>query len=429
MLFKNISILNENIDVENNMYVGIKGDTIEYIGNEPPSADYGEEYDGRGKLLMSGFFNAHGHSPMTLMRGYGENLSLQDWLFTRIFPFEDKLTSQAVYSATLLAMAESIKFGIVSTSDMYYFVEDMVRAVEESGAKSNISRSIVAVEGKTFDEMPSIIEMKNAIKHFDGYANGRIKMDTSLHAEYTNNEKLARELAQFTKEAGLIMHVHVSETKAEHEECKGRHGGRTPVQYLNDCGIFDTPALAAHCVWIEGEDFDILKNKGVTVATNPCSNLKLASGVCDVNKLLKKGINVAIGTDSVASNNSLNFIEEMKTLALIAKVKHMDPTVITPKEVLRAATVGGAIGQGRMDTGVLKEGNKADLIVMNIDVPNMQPIHEMASNIVYSASSSDIVMTMADGKVLYNDGEFTTIDIEKAIFETDKQTKDILGRL
>ncbi|HKM28289.1 MAG TPA: amidohydrolase [Anaerovoracaceae bacterium] len=429
MLFKNITILNENLDIENNMYVGIKGDTIEYIGNEPPSADYGEGYDGKGKLLMSGFFNAHGHSPMTLMRGYGENLSLQDWLFTRIFPFEDKLTSQAVYAATLLAMAESIKFGIISTSDMYYFVEDMIRAVKESGAKSNISRSIVTVEGKSFNEMPSIIEMKDAIKRFHGDANGRILMDTSLHAEYTTNERLARELAEFTKDAGLIMHVHVSETKSEHEECKERHGGRTPVQYLNDCGIFDSPALAAHCVWIEGEDFDILKDRGVTVATNPCSNLKLASGVCDVSKLIKKGINVAIGTDSVASNNSLNFIEEMKTLGLIAKVKSMDPTVITPKEVLRAATLGGALGQGRKNTGALKKGYKADLIVMDIGVPNMQPIHDMVSNIVYSSSSSDIVLTMVDGKTLYKDGEFTTIDIEKAIFETDKQTKDILGRL
>ena len=429
MLFKEITILNENFEIEENMYVAIEGDKIEYIGKTKPDKKYSREYDGKGRLLMPGFYNAHAHSPMGLMRGYGENLVLQDWLNKKIFPFEDKLDSNSVYWGTLLCLAESLRFGIVSTSDMYYFIPDMVRATIDSGAKNNISRSIVNFAGEDFDKMVSVQEMKDAINQFNGAADGRVIIDTSLHGEYTSDPKTARALAEFTKSVGLNMHVHVSETKLEHEECKERHNGMTPVEYLNMCGIFDTPATAAHCVWIEGEDFDILKEKGVTVATNPVSNLKLASGICDVPKLLSKGVNVAIGTDSVASNNSLNFMEEIKTMSIIGKVRSGDPTVITTKEALRAATYGGAVAQGRMDCGVLKVGNKADVIVMKIDVPNMHPIHNLANNIVYSASGSDIAMTMVDGKVLYENGEYMSIDIEKTIYEAEKATQGILEKL
>lgn len=429
MLFKEIRILNKDFEIEEDMYVGVKDDTIAYVGKERPAEDYGQEYDGKNRLLMPGFYNAHAHSPMALMRGYGENLVLQDWLNTRIFPFEDKLTSNAVYWGTMLCMAESIRFGIVSSSDMYYFIPDMAKAVADSGAKSNLSRSVANPMGMAYDQLPSVQETLDAIKLYHGYADGRILMDTSIHAEYTTNEETVRGLAALTKEHDLIMHVHVSETKLEHEECKGRHGGLTPAQYFNQCGLFDTRTLAAHCVWCEGEDFDILKEKEVTVATNPISNLKLASGICDAPKLMKMGINVAIGTDSVASNNSLNFLEEIKTFATVAKVNAMDPTLITPKEALMAATRNGALAQGRTDCGVLKEGNKADLIVLRTDVANMHPIHNLANNIVYAASGSDIALTMVDGKILYQNGEYTTIDIEKTIFEAEKATAEILKQL
>ena len=429
MLFKNIAVLDENYQIKENMYVSTAGERIAYIGSEKPRGDFGYEYDGKGKLLMPGFYNAHAHSPMALMRGYGENLVLQDWLNTRIFPFEDKLDGNAVYWGTLLCMAESLRFGIVSSSDMYYFIPDMVRAVEDSGAKANISRSVVNPAGIPFDQLPSVKETREAIRLYNGYAGGRVIMDTSIHAEYTSNEETVRGLAALTAEEGLIMHVHVSETKLEHEECMARHNGMTPVQYFAHCGLFDTPAVAAHCVWCSDEDLDILKEKGVTVAANPVSNLKLASGISNTARMLEKGINVAIGTDSVSSNNSLNFLEEMKVFALIAKVKNQDPTVITPKEALKAATRNGAAAQGRTDCGVIKEGNKADLIVLRTDVPNMHPVHNLLNNIVYSAAGSDIVMTMADGKVLYRDGEYTTIDIERAIFEAEAATEGILKQL
>ena len=428
MIFKNITILDENFNTKENMYVGIKGEIIDYIGSEEPKETYGESYDGKGKLLMCGFYNSHAHTPMTLMRGYGENLSLQDWLNTRIFPFEDKLSSNSVYSGMLLGIAESLRFGIVSSTDLYYFCDDMARAVLESGIKNNLGRGVVNFGDGDVAQLQGFLETKQLFENFHNEGNGRLKVDVSLHAEYTSNPATALHLAEYAKLTGANMHVHVSETEFEHEECKKRHG-LTPVQYLNKQHIFDTKATAAHCVWLEEEDFDILAQKGVTVASCPVSNLKLASGVCNIPKLLGKGINVAIGTDSVASNNSLNMIEEMKFFAVANKGKQYDPTLITPVETLKAATFAGAKGQGRDDCGKLARGFKADLIVMDLKQPNMHPIHNMANNMVYSASGSDVLLTMVDGKVLYKNGEYLTIDIEKTIYEAEEETKRILGEL
>ncbi len=429
MLFSNITIINENMEIEKYKYVKVTGDRITYIGDNKPEEDYSREYNGSGKLLMSGFFNGHGHSPMSLMRGYGENMALQDWLFKKIFPFEDQLDSQAVYWGTMLAMAESLRYGIVSTSDMYYFCEDMARAVIESGAKANISRSITNPMGAPLSELASLNEMKEFYNGFHNAADERIKVDMSLHAEYTSNPETAMALADHACSLeDTIMHIHVSETKSEHEECIERHG-LTPAAYLEKMGLFDVPAIAAHCVYSDDNDLEIFKARGVTVATNPVSNMKLASGICNVQKILDKGINLAIGTDSVASNNSLDFMEEMKVMTIGCKAQTGDPTAVTPKDALRAATFGGAKAQGRKDSGVIKEGNKADLIVIDISQPNMHPVHNLINNMVYSCSGKDVVLTMVDGKVLYDNGEYTTIDIEKTIFEAQKSTEKILERL
>lgn len=428
MLFKNISILNESFEIEENMYVGIDGEKITYISKEAPKRGFGRVYDGTGKLLMSGFVNTHAHSPMALMRGYGENMALQDWLNKKIFPFEAKLTGDAVYWATMLAMAESVRFGIVSTTDMYYFSEDMVRAIAESGTKNNLSRSITCFDDSELWELESAKEMKSLFETYHNAEGGRIKVDMSIHAEYTSTPKIVRQMAEYTSFIGANMHVHLSETQSEHEECKARHG-MTPAAYFNRLGLFDTPTTAAHCVWIEGDDFEILKEKGVTVASNPVSNMKLASGVCNVPKLLDMGINVSLGTDSVASNNSLNYIEEMKYFATAAKERVKDPTAVTPKQALQAATSSGAQSQGRSDTGVLARGKKADLIVLDISGPHMHPVHSLINNLVYSASGSDVVLTMADGKILYENGKYFTIDLERAVYETERAAKKILQAL
>ena len=430
MLFKNIGIIDEEFKYQEDMTVGVKGDRIAYIGKEvPKDADsYGEVYDGRNKVLMSGFYNAHGHSPMCLMRGYGENIALQDWLEKKIFPFEAKLYNKAVYWGTLLTMAESLRFGIVSTSDMYYFLDYMVRAISTSGMKSNISRAVANPVGLPLEECVGIKETREAIMMYDNFDNGRIKVDASVHAEYTNNLETMRAVAEIAEEYDTNIHIHLSETEHEHKACIEKYG-KTPAEVMLETGLFNKPCTAAHCVWISESDMDILKEKGATVASNPASNFKLASGICDVPKLYKKGINVALGTDSTASNNSLNFIEQIKLFALAGKVKSMDPAAMTPEQILFSATRAGALSQGREDCGLLSEGFKADLIVIDAGGPNMQPVYDMAHNLIYSADGKDIVLTMVDGKVCYRDGEYKTIDIEETIAEADKARQKILSEL
>lgn len=428
MLFKNISILDENFTIKTNMYVGTKDSKIDYVGEKMPSQDYGEVYLGENKLLMSGFFNTHSHSPMTLLRGYGENLSLSDWLNTRIFPFEDKLQGQDVYYGTLLAICEMIRFGIVSNSDMYYFCDDMVKAFDEGGMKVNISRGTTCFDDSSYYKLPAYHEAKEIFEKYHQSSDGRIKIDISLHGEYTSSEKVALEISEFCKSLNTIMHIHMSETYEEQEQCKQRHG-MTPAQYFNKIGLFDNPTLAAHCVHLEGEDFDILKEKGVSVATCPKSNLKLASGFCNVPKLLNMGINTTLGTDSVASNNNLNMLEEIKTLALIHKGFYNNPTLITPKKALEIATVNGAKAQGRNNCALIKENYQADIIVLDLASPYMYPAHDLTSNLIYSACGTDVALTMVDGKVLYKDGEYKTIDLEKVIFEVTRSKERILKEL
>ena len=429
-LIKNVDILNSDGKFSVGQNVLIDGAFIKTISQDLPEDEFEKIIDGKGKILMPGFVNTHAHSPMCLMRGYGENLKLNEWLNTRIFPFEDKLTSDAVYNATLLAMAESFRFGIVSSTDMYYFCDDMVRAAIESGAKMNVSRSLISFdENEDVLNAKSYLEAESLYNGYNGAGDGRIIVDFSLHAEYTSTPRLGRALAALAFDNGANMHVHISETKEEHEGSKERRGGQTPTAYLNSLGLFDTKTTAAHCVWVDDEDMDIFREKNVTVASCPVSNLKLASGVCNVPKLMEKGVSVAIGTDSVASNNSLNFIEEMKAFALVNKEKRSDPTAITPKEAIAAATVIGAESQGRMDCGKIEAGCRADIILIDAGVPNMYPIHDAASNVVYSASGSDISMTMVDGEIVYENGEYLTIDIEKVISDVTKYAMKISGEL
>jgi 5-methylthioadenosine/S-adenosylhomocysteine deaminase len=225
------------------------------------------------------------------------------------------------------------------------------------------------------------------------------------------------------------MQVHISETRSEHEGCKERHEGRTPVAYFNDLGLFESPTTAAHCVWVDEIDRAILREKGVTVASCPVSNLKLASGVANTPAFMEAGVAVAIGTDSVASNNSLNFIEEMKFFALVNKERRGDPTLVTPRETVRAATLVGALSQGRDDCGLIDVGFRADLAVMDLSPPGMHPVFDLCNNIVYSASGGEIALTVVDGEVVYDDGEYPTIDVERAVQETEKACRAIEAEL
>lgn len=429
MLFKDITILDENFEIKEHMYVGVKDAFIKYVGDRMPEEDYGEVYDGNNRLLMPAFYNMHSHNPMVLMRGYGENMPLSNWLNERIFPFEAHLTEDDMYWGTLMGVAESVRYGIASSTDMYLGENAQARAYSESGFKSNISNSVTCFDDSDYRDMPYYKNTLQAIKDWDGYDEGRIHVEYALHGEYTSNEKIARQLAEVCKENESTMHVHVSETASEVQACRERHYGKSPVKYLADCGIFDRPTVAAHCVHVDDEDIEILRAKNVTVASCPKSNLKLASGIAPVYRLMEGGVNVTIGTDSVVSNNCLNMIEEIRYFNLLQKGSTGIATAIDPGETIYAGTRAGAIGQGREDCGLIKEGYRADITVLDIDTVYNFPQYNLLNNLVYSMNGNDVVLTMVDGRVLYKEGMFPTLDIEKLKFECNKSIKRILGEL
>ena len=258
MLFCNIDLLDENFKTQKNQYVGVKDGRIAYIGAEEPQEDFGERYDGRHRLLLPGFYNVHSHAPMTLLRGYAENLPLQRWLGEKVFPFEDLLDEEAAYYGTLLAISEMLASGTVSFSDMYFFLDGMTKAIFESGIKCNLSRGLTVFDDSDYTDLPAYRDNVRLRGEWNGANGGRLLGDLCIHGEYTSNPKIVEAVAQHARDTGARIHIHLSETQTEHEECKGRHG-LTPAAYMEKHGIFDSPTTAAHCVWLEDEDFDILK--------------------------------------------------------------------------------------------------------------------------------------------------------------------------
>ena len=427
MLFKDIAILDENLDYQQHQWVGVLGDSIDYIGSEEPAdaEKYGEVYEGAGRLLMAAMYNAHTHAPMTLLRGYAENLPLQQWLEQTVWPFEGKMVAEDNYWATLLSCAEMARYGTVSFSDMYYHTPERARAVEDSGLKANLCTSPLAFEPKPIQEFPVFAEMEDGIANIDGMAGGRIKFEGCIHAEYTNNDVTAKSVFDWAKEHNTRVHVHVSEPEFEVGGCRERHGGLSPVQWLESLGAFDVPAIAAHCVWVDDDDIEILAKRGVTVAHNPASNMKLSSGFAPVTKMLEAGVNVALGTDGMASNNNHDLFQDMYLMAMLPKGHELNPTLITPKQAVFAATRAGALAQGRDDCGLVKEGFKADLAVLDITGPSWCPVNDMLTNIVYAGHGSDVVLTLCDGRVVYREGSWPFIDIDKVKAEVVERTQRI----
>lgn len=418
MLFKNVTYLNENLEIVRNGYIGVTDDKISYVSTEVPMKDFGEEVDATGKIMLPGLINTHCHVPMTLLRGYAENLSLQDWLTTKIFPFEAKLNEEAVYWGSLLGIAEMIKCGVTSFSDMYMFCEGIGHAVIESGIKCNMSQVITCNKNTSLTSLECFRQTEKLFETFKD--NTRLKIDTSLHAEYSTTPEIVKEMAEFSKGKGCVLQIHVSETLQEHNDCKLRHKGKTPIEYFAEHQVFHNNVVLAHCVHIEENDINILVENNASVAHCPTSNMKLGSGIAPIYRMLKSGVNVTIGTDGAASNNNLNIMEEMHLAALLQKGFHRNPTIISPADILKISTVNGAKAQNRSNTGIIKNGYQADLILIDFKVPHLQPIHDELASITYSAQASDICMTMVDGKVLYKDGELLTLDLEKIIYKVQE---------
>lgn len=407
-LFTNVTTLTAT-----NLFVVVDGVYIKSITPDKPEGEFSRIIDCKNRLMLPGLYNTHTHAAMTLFRGYGEDLPLQRWLEERIFPAEEKLSPSAVYAASMLAAAESIRAGVVSFTDMYMYCDETARAVAETGLKANICRPILSFDPsqplRDNERFPEAVSLYN---EWNNACSGRIKIDMSLHAEYTNTERSCRETAEYCKSIGANMHIHLSETKKEHVEGKARRGV-TPARFMYNCGVFDSPTTAAHCVWLEDSDLTLLREKGVSVAHNPVSNLKLGSGVMPYRKFKDAGLNIALGTDGTASNNTLDLFKEMYIAALIHKGVNLAPDCVTATDVIESATVCGARAQGRSDCGRLEPGCRADLILLDLDSVNNIPSYNPAYTAVYSANGGDVRLTMVDGKILYENGEYTTLDIEK----------------
>ena len=397
----------------------VRGRDIAYVGPARPAEAVDREIDCTGKVLMPGFVDCHTHLTMSLMRGYGGGHDLQTWLNDYIFPVEAKLDSRAVRAGTALALAEAISCGITSVSDMYYFCDDIIAEVVKSGISANIARG-ATVFTDDFDPhtYPACAESVALAETWHNYNDGQIKIDACIHGEYTSNPKLWAWMADFAGKYGLQMHVHLSETKSEHTACLQRWG-KTPAAVFEEYGLWNTPAIAAHCVWTTPEDWEIFKRHGVTAVHNPASNMKLASGAAPAAAMLDAGVNVALGTDGMSSNDNHDMFEEMKLAALLARVSSMDPMALSDTAVLKMATVNGAKAQGR-NAGVVKAGAQADLILVDFRSPNLQPCHDVSANLIYSAHGSNVCMNMARGSVIYENGNFLTLDLDEIYREVER---------
>ena len=417
ILIKDIRLTKDCGFGKNPVNILTDGKIISYIGEFVPDVRADRVIDGKGNLVLPAFYNAHCHSSMTLFRGYGDDLPLDRWLNERIFPAEDRLDEKSVYIGSMVAIAEMIRNGIVSFSDMYMFMDSVACAVRDCKVKANLARSIVSFDPDI--DMKNDFRMKEAAdfaKRWHGECDGKIKVDMSLHAEYTNVAKCCEYVADHAAKNGYLMQVHASETKKEHDECIARHGV-TPIRFFSDTGVFDVPATAAHCVWADDEDIEILARKSVTVAHNPVSNLKLASGVMPYVKMKKAGVNIALGTDGAASNNRLDILREMQFAALIHKGTQLDAAATNASDMIYMATRAGALAQGRRDCGKIETGYAADLLMIDLHSINNIPDYSYESAVCYSVGTSDIVLTMCDGCILYENGAYTSIDTERLEFE------------
>ena len=419
-IIKNATLLSETGYGEGKWNVLIENKRIASITKEMPDTTGVEVVDAKGNLLMPGFYNAHTHAAMTLFRGYGEDLPLQRWLDERILPAEDRLNYENVTVATRLAIAEMLKGGTVSFSDMYMFQDAVAEVVLEMGMKANLSRALVSFSPDANIATDNrFAEAKALAEKYQNADDERVKVDFSLHAEYTNVPHYIAQVSEYTAANNLRMHLHVSETETEHNKCIARHG-KTPMQLFCDLGALNTPTLAAHCVWVSDEDIAIMAEKGVSAVHNPISNLKLGSGVMPLNKLLDAGVNVCLGTDGVASNNRLDLLREMQTAAILHKGILLDPTATTASKMPKLATRNGALAQGREDCGEIRIGARADLILIDRTAVHNMPCFDDYAMLCYSAERSDVLMTMVDGRILYQNGTYTLIDEERLRYDAQK---------
>lgn len=389
----------------------------------------GKTRDLGNALIMPGLVNAHTHVAMTFLRGLGDDLPLMEWLEKRIFPAESKLTAETVRLSSLLGFAEMLASGSTACLDMYYFSAHVLKAAQESGIRCVSGDAVLMFPN------PSCKNWKESLEVMSGLVAGLADMDKSRrlglavqpHAVYTTTPEILAACRDFAEAHDLPLHIHLSETADETKRCLAAHGKR-PVAFCNDLGLFDLPVTLAHVVDVTEAELDLLAGKpDLAVAHNPSSNMKLASGASPVNAMLGRGMAVGLGTDGAASNNCLNIFAEMRQCALMHKLVHLDPTILPARTVLDMATLGGAACLHDPGLGRLVQGGRADLTVLDLGRPNLQPMYDPASHLVYAANGSEVSMTMIDGEILYENGRFTRFDYPALCQEIEKLRGHILA--
>ena len=395
-------------------FVAVEGMKIASVGTQRPAGDFDRAVDCTGRVMMPGLINAHTHIPMVLMRGYGGGCDLHTWLNEYIFPAESRWDDRSIAAATQLGLAEMISSGVTCIADMYMRTGVIAQEVVKAGISANLSCGVVyfgAPEDFSPEKCGDCQVTEELRKSWHGAEDGQILIDASIHAEYTSCPPLWQWVADYGQRFDLGMHVHISETRSEHEKCLEKYG-KTPIALFDQYGVWEQGGQAAHCVWVSGEDMEIMARKGITAIHNPYSNLKLGSGVARVPVLSRAGVNIALGTDGVSSHNSTDLFADMKLAAILHNGVGCDPMAVTAPQALAMATVNGAKAL-RRNTGVIAPGKMADLILVDFTAPNLIPCHDPAENLVFSAYGSNVVMNMARGKIIYENGTFLTLDLEK----------------
>jgi len=394
------------------------GDSISYIGPAQVHSDieFDREIDCKGNLLMPGLKNAHTHSAMTFSRSLADNYCLDDWLHKAIFPREAKLTPEHVYWFSKLAYAEYLAGGVTACFDMYFHKDRNAEAAVETGF-----RHVFCGAANDYGGMEELEDYYVRLNSFDPL----ISFVYGFHAEYTTCEDNLKFISDLAHKYKAPVYAHISETKNEVLGCIERYG-ISPVKLFDKMGIYDFGGGGFHCVWFDDEDMEIYKNRGLYAVFNGCSNLKLASGIAKVYKFIDKGIDIAIGTDGAGSNNALNMFREMFLASTLSNLEVDGGAFVSPYEILKAATVGGAHAMGLDSCDILAPGKKADICMIDMQHPTMNPVNNTISNIVYSGHPGIVKLTMVAGKVLYEDGKYLTIDLDEVLSESNKLLKEIL---
>ncbi len=391
----------------------IEGNRITGIDNAPAGFAADKVIDGRNRLAIPGLINCHTHSYMSFMRNVADDLSFMDWLFGTIDPIEQQMTDEDAYWGAKLAIIEMMKSGTTCFNDMQMNIHQTTRAVKESGMRAMICRGLV---GSGNDEAGST-RLRQAFEEKEAAADcDRLTFMLGPHAPYTCDDAFMRIVSEKAKENHMGIHVHLSESESEIAQIKEKYGC-SPIEMADRNGLFDVNCIAAHCVQITDDDIAVLKKKKVNVVTNPASNMKLGNGFAPVKKLLDAGVNVCLGTDGAASNNSLNMFHEMSLLALIHKGVNRDPQCVSAREIFRIATINGAKALGlENEIGSLEVGKKADIAILDLNNPSLMPHNNLIAGLSYSANGSEVDTVIIDGKITMEGRKLLTVD-EQEVYD------------